>query len=186
MIPDRLSCHHKDSTFGRTRSCHHTNPIAGRTVDMSICPATTCTQTWGGRSTYHRMNSIKGRSICRESHRANTPILLDVEPFQCRQTNLIPIWFHNRCFIDGMIIPNIIPGIWMKWKSLPRFCSFQFLKAKLGHILYIVIEGYLNLLHHCFAPCTTLCSWVPFFCSPCKTFCSSCTRICSFCYHLGV
>ena len=104
-------------------------PIAGRTVDMSICPTTTCTQTWGGRSTYHHMNSNMGRSVWREPHRSNTPIqleLLDVEPFQCRQTNLIPIWLHNRCFIDGMIIPNRIPGIWMKWKSLPRFCSFQF------------------------------------------------------------
>ena len=44
-ILDRLSCHHKDSTYGRTQSCHHTNPIAMRTVDMSISPATTGTQT---------------------------------------------------------------------------------------------------------------------------------------------
>ena len=75
-----------------------------------------------------------------------------IKTSQCCQTNLIPIWLHNRCFIDGMIIPNRIPGIWMKWKSLPRFCSFQFLKAKLGHILYIVIEGYLKILHHCLLP----------------------------------
>ena len=52
-----------EEPHGRTRPCHHTNSIAGRTVDMSICPATTCTQAWGGRPTYHRMNSITGRSI---------------------------------------------------------------------------------------------------------------------------
>ena len=56
------------------------------------CPATTCTQTWGGRLTYHHMNSIMGRSICQVPHRWNTfqhssswnVCSLDIEPFQCR------------------------------------------------------------------------------------------------------
>ena len=106
LIPDCLSCHHKDLTFGRTQSCHHPNPVAGRTVDMSICPATTCSQTWGGRSTYHRMKSIMGRSICREPHRSNTLIqleLLDIEPFQCCQTSLIPILLRDCCIVDSEI-----------------------------------------------------------------------------------
>ena len=30
-----------------------------------VSAPTTCTQPWGGRSTYHHMNSIIGRSICR-------------------------------------------------------------------------------------------------------------------------
>ena len=79
MIPDRVSCHHTDSTHGRTQPCHHTNLIAGRTVNISICPTTTCTQTWGGRSTYHRMNSIIERSVCWEPHQSTT---LQVERLQ--------------------------------------------------------------------------------------------------------
>ena len=35
-------------------------------VEMSLCPTTALNQSQGGRSTYHHMNSITGRSICHE------------------------------------------------------------------------------------------------------------------------
>ena len=48
-----LSFHHMELPHGRTLSCHHTNSIAGKTIDVSTCASSTCTQTWGGRSTFY-------------------------------------------------------------------------------------------------------------------------------------
>ena len=156
MIPDRLSCHHKHSTFGRTRSCHHTNPIAGRTVDMSICPATTCTQTWGGRSTYHRMNSITGRSIVENvsSHFDGMSVVWVKDPkllvrpyflFVPRSIDKIDGKdgaYQESCDLNHMTIPA-------------PFRTLYFFTSKLGKTLYKDIEGISDFLPHFWISCPT-------------------------------
>ena len=73
-----------------------------------------------------------------------------------------PRWLHNPlatyCLRDQSPCPII--------------CSFNFFQAKLGDILYRIIEGILHSLPHFAPPC-------PMICSPCLKLCSSCPMFCS-------
>ena len=63
----------------------------------------------------------------------------------------------------------------------PSFCSFYFFQAKLGEILYRIIEEIcitFRPLPQCCSPCPTFSSPCTTFCSSCPTFCSSCPTIC--------
>ena len=97
MVIDRLSCHHRDFTHGRTRSYHHMDLTHGRTVDlnliMSVYLNVIMERTFN--LSPHELNH--GRSICRVGkkphprttlHHISRQIVCSVdqcfEPFECR------------------------------------------------------------------------------------------------------